>query len=86
MFRKSLKLPSGAAGDTRTPMQKEVVKMCSFLKTHLRSQATYSTLPAVAPAKQVYLVVQDPLSRALGHGQELLTLARIVNSKGYTIG
>ena len=53
MFRKALKVPSGSAGDTLTAAQKEVLKLCSFLRTHLRSKPTYSTLPNVGESKKV---------------------------------
>ena len=53
MFRKAINMPTGSAGDTLTPTQKALVKMCSFLKSHLRSKPTFSTLPPLGAAAQV---------------------------------
>ena len=55
MFRRALQLPTGTAGDTLTPMQKELVKMCAFLRNHLRSLPTKSNLASL-PKKKVNIL------------------------------
>ena len=45
VYRKAIYRPSGSGAETLTTSEKRVLKLCDFLKPHLRSKASKSNLP-----------------------------------------